>query len=145
MTEDEMEERLLQEPQTDCPVRHIFGPSLYIREMTIPANTWIVGHKHKTATLNVMVKGKIHIILGDGSYKELIAPQTFTSEPGRKVAIAVEETIWQNIWATDERDVNKLEDLFLDKTEFAALRLPQCTRSFLKWRRKTAFPGRLRS
>jgi hypothetical protein len=96
--------------------------------MTIPANTWIVGHKHKTSTLNVMIKGKIHIILGDGSYKELVAPQTFTSDPGRKVAIAIEETIWQNIWATDERDINKLEDLFLDKTDYALTRLPQLDR-----------------
>ena len=126
--EEDFEKLCLDQPQTDCPVTHIFGPGLYIREMFIPANTWIVGHKHKHATLNVMIKGRIKVMLGDGTYQELVAPITFTSAPGRKIAITSEDTIWQNVWSTDERDVNKLEDMFLDKTEFAQQRLPQFVR-----------------
>lgn len=128
MTDEELERLSLEMPQTDCPVTHIFGPNLYIREMFIPANTWIIGHKHKHATLNVMVKGRIKVLLGDGSMQELVAPLTFTSAPGRKIAITSEDTIWQNVWSTDERDVNKLEDMFLDKTDFALTRTPQIER-----------------
>ena len=128
ITEEDFEKLCLDQPQTDCPVRHIFGPNLYIREMFIPANTWIVGHKHKHETLNIMVSGRIRVMLGDGTYQELVAPMTFTSAPGRKIAITSEDTIWQNVWSTSERDVNVLEDMFLDKTEFAQTRLPQFIR-----------------
>lgn len=128
MTDEELERLSLAVPQTDCPVTHIFGPNLYIREMFIPANTWIIGHKHKHATLNVMVKGRLQVLLGDGSMQELVAPLTFTSAPGRKIAITSEDTIWQNVWSTEERDVNKLEDMFLDKTDFALTRTPQIER-----------------
>jgi hypothetical protein len=128
MTDEEFERLSLSLPQTDCPVTHIFGPNLYIREMFIPANTWIVGHKHKHATLNIMVKGRIKVLLGDGTMQELVAPLTFTSAPGRKIAVTSEDTIWQNVWSTEEKDINKLEDMFLDKTEFALTRLPQVER-----------------
>lgn len=52
----------------------------------------------------------------DGSHTELVAPQTFVAEPGRKIGYIHETMVWQNVYATDETDVEKLEAMFLDKS-----------------------------
>ena len=34
---------VLKQPQVACPVTHHFGPSIYIREVVMPAGTVVVG------------------------------------------------------------------------------------------------------
>ena len=46
----------------------------------------------------------------------------FIGEPGQKVGYVIEDTVWQNIYATDETDIDRLEEMFmesdvLDKSE----------------------------
>lgn len=111
-----LESGMLQFPQAVCNVRHIFGPGLYIRELTIPADTYAIGHYQKTVHMNVMVKGRVTVINNDGSKTELIAPVTFIGQPGRKIGYVHEEMVWLNVYATTETDVDKLEAMFLDKS-----------------------------
>ena len=113
---DALERDFLQQEQVDCPVVHRFGPGVYIREVHMPAGAFIIGHRHKTTHLNVMLTGRLGLLNDDGTETELVAPQTFVAQPGRKAAYIYEDVIWQNIHATDETDVAKLEDLFLDKS-----------------------------
>jgi hypothetical protein len=112
-----LESTFLKQPQVDCPVVHRFGPNIYIREVTIPAGSLSIGHYQKTTHLNNMLTGRVTIINEDGSHTELIAPQTFVSKPGRKIGYIHETIVWQNIYATDETDVEKLEAMFLDKSQ----------------------------
>jgi len=56
-----------------------------------------------------MLTGRIKFFGSDNEWTELEAPQTFVSPAGRKVAFVHEDTIWQNIYATDEKDPDKLE------------------------------------
>jgi hypothetical protein len=63
-----------------------------------------------------MLKGRVLMINADGSKTEVIAPTTFVAEPGRKIGYILEDMVWQNIYATDETDVEKLEAMFLDKS-----------------------------
>lgn len=111
-----LESVFLQQEQVDCPVVHRFGPSIYIREVHIPAGTLSIGHAQKTTHLNVMLKGRVLMVNADGSKTELVAPQTFVAEPGRKIGYILEDMVWQNIYATDETDVEKLEAMFLEKS-----------------------------
>ena len=111
---DALEAKLLGQPEFDCPVTHRFGPGVYIREVFMPKGAYIIGHRHKTTHLNVMLTGVIGLINDDGSETILTAPQTFVAQPGRKSAFIYEDVVWQNIHATDETDVEKLEDMFLD-------------------------------
>lgn len=120
--EEQVEKASLELPQVDCPVRHIFGPGMCIREMTMPVGILVLGHKHRYASMNIMLKGKLAIIQGDGTQTILEAPQTFVSPPGRKAAYILEEVIWQNVFATTETDVSKIEEMFLDKTNFSLTR-----------------------
>lgn len=109
----EAESIMLDMPQADCPVVHRFGDGIYIREVTMPAGALAIGHIQKFAQNNFLLQGKIAMI-GEGGIKILEAPLFFVGEPGRKMGFVLETVVWQNIWATDETDVEKLEAMYMD-------------------------------
>ena len=113
---DAIEKLMLSEEQIDCPVQHHFGPGIYIREGIIPAGAYILGHAHKKATMNVLLKGKMAIIV-NGQSKIIEGPFIFNSEPGRKFAYAIEDCIFQNIHATDKTNLDEIEEEFIDKSD----------------------------
>jgi hypothetical protein len=111
-----LEAEFLKQPQVDCSVVHRFGPGIYIREVTIPADTFSIGHCQTATHLNIMLTGRVTMVNPDGSHTELVAPHTFVAGPGRKIGYIHETMVWQNVYATDETDVEKLEAMFLDKS-----------------------------
>jgi hypothetical protein len=111
-----LEKAFLQEKQADCPVVHRFGPNIYIREVSIPAGIFSIGHYQKTEHLNIMLAGRVLMVNEDGSKTELTAPQVFVSKPGRKIGYILEDIIWQNVYSTNETDIEKLEAMFLEKS-----------------------------
>lgn len=111
-----VEARLLQLPQVDCSLRHRFGPGIYIREVTIPAGALAIGHHHKHAHMNIMVKGRLTFLMNDGATMEVCAPFIDVCSPGRKIAFAHEETVWLNVYATNETDTEALEEKFFEKS-----------------------------
>lgn len=113
---EEAEKAGLQLPQVECPVYHHFGPGIYIREVWIPKGTLVVGHAHKSAHMNMMLVGKLKLFM-EGSSQIVEAPFRLVAAAGRKIAYALENTIWQNIYATDETDIQKLEEMLFEKTE----------------------------
>jgi hypothetical protein len=113
---EKLETAFLQHEQADCPVHHHFGPGVYIREVVLPTGAYVIGHRHKTPHINIMLEGRITLIGQDGGHTELTAPQTFVSGAGRKIAYIHETVRWQNVYATDETDVETLEAQLLDKS-----------------------------
>ena len=112
---NEVAEKMLSMPQVEAPIIHRFSPGLYIREVSLKAGSFVVGYIHKHDHFNVMLKGHLIMINEDGSTTDFIAPQSYTAKPGRKVVYIVEDTVWQNIYPTDETDIEKIEGMFLDK------------------------------
>ena len=112
----DLEKEMLEMPQADCPVAHHFGPGIYIREVTLPAGIFAVGHAQRYEHLNIMLTGKVAIVDGD-QVRVLEAPLIFTGKPGRKVGYVLETCVWQNVYATDETDIDTLEAHYLDKSE----------------------------
>lgn len=112
-----LETAMLQSEQVPCAVSHHFGPGLYIREVSMPSGTLAIGHHQKREHLNVMLKGRVLMLRDDGSVLELCAPQVFIGSPGRKVGYVLEDIVWQNIYATEERDIDILESLFIEKSD----------------------------
>jgi len=106
-----------QLPQVDCQTKHYFGPNIYIREVTMPAGTVVIGKPHKQEHMCVMLQGRMVVVKDDGTKQELVAPLTFVGSAGRKVAYILETTIFQNIMATDETDIDVLENMFIDNTQ----------------------------
>lgn len=114
---DKVEDLLLSQPQCDCPLRHIFGPGLYIREVTLPKNAWALGAWQNYAQMNIMIAGQVQMFNDDGTTAILTAPMTFVGPPGRKLGFVIEECVWQNVYATNETDIEKLELFYLTKSE----------------------------
>lgn len=112
----DLEKEMLDMPQADCPVAHHFGPGIYIREVTLPAGIFAVGHAQKFDHLNIMLTGKVAIV-DDGKVRVLEAPLIFTGKPGRKVGYVIETCVWQNVYATEETNIDALEAHYLDKSE----------------------------
>jgi hypothetical protein len=110
------EESMLAQEQAPCPVNHYFGPGIYIREVSMGAGLFAIGHKQTKEHVNIMLKGRVLMLNEDGSTAELVAPLMFTGKPGRKMGYILEDVVWQNIYATEERDVQVLESMFLDKS-----------------------------
>jgi quercetin dioxygenase-like cupin family protein len=111
------EHDFLQLEQVDCPVTHRFGPGVYIREVSLPAGACIIGHYHKHPHMSVMLKGKMSLINDDGTFTDMQAPLTLFCPPGRKIAMIHEDVVWQNIYSTDETDVETLEIALFTKSE----------------------------
>ena len=44
-------------------------------------------------------------------------PYIFNSEPGRKFAYVMEDCVFQNLHATEETDLEKIEEIFIDKSD----------------------------
>ncbi len=124
---DAIEADMLSLPQVDCPVAHHFGPGIYIREAFLPAGTYVMGHAHKCEHMNMMIKGKMAVIV-NGEAKVIEGPYIFTGQPGRKLAYIIEDTVFQNIYATEETDIDVIEDMFVDKSAawFASELEKQC-------------------
>lgn len=113
----QLEQHMLALPQAECPVVHHFGPGIYVREVTLPAGTLAIGHAQRFEHLNIMLTGAVAILKDDGTTEVLRAPMIFVGKPGRKVGFVIETCVWQNVYATEERDIDKLEAMFLDKSE----------------------------
>lgn len=111
-----LESFMLELPQAECPVFHHFGPGIYIREVTLPAGIVAIGHAQRYEHLNIVLTGKVAII-NDGEAKEISAPAIFIGKPGRKFGYVMEKCTWLNVYSTDERDIDKLEEMFLDKSD----------------------------
>lgn len=113
---DAIEELMLAEEQVDCPVQHYFGPGIYIREVFFPAGIYVMGHAHKKPTMNILLKGKMAVMV-NGEARVIEGPYIFNSEPGRKLAYVIEDCVFQNLHATEETDLEKIEEIFIDKSD----------------------------
>ena len=94
------------------PVKHYRAPGMIGREMLLPKGHLIVGKIHKHAHLNILSTGRVRVVTETGSY-ELIAPTTFTSDPGTKrVVYALEDTLWTTIHLNpNEHDPDKEDEM----------------------------------
>lgn len=115
---EKLEEQMLGLPQAECPVVHHFGPGIYIREVTIPAGAFAVGHAQRYEHLNIMLSGSVAVLDDTGEVKTLSAPMISVGKPGRKVGVVLETCTWQNVYPNpdDERDIDALESKWLDKS-----------------------------
>ncbi len=95
-------------------VRQECGPGLYLRELFVPRGTIATGKIHKVGHANIIAKGSVSV-LGEG--KRIEGPYWFFSPPGTKKAIyAHTDTLWITVHATDESDLDKIEDALIAPT-----------------------------
>jgi hypothetical protein len=87
-----------------------FNDGVYLRELSIPKNTILIGHTHKNSHLFVVLKGKAKIIT---PYENYIAEQgsiTISKPYTKKIGITYEDSSFLNIYKNPD-NLDKEEDL----------------------------------
>jgi hypothetical protein len=113
---DTIEAMMLAAPQIEISVSHHFGPGIYIRSGFMPAGVQAIGHAHKKPHMNMLAQGKLAIAC-DGIVRVIEAPYLFASDGGRKLVYVMEDAVLMNIYATDETDIDVIEETFVDKSD----------------------------
>lgn len=118
---------LKKEPELLCieeMTTHSFGPGLYVREFKIPKGVACIGHYQRFEHLNIIMYGKVRMLI-DNDWVDVSGPRHFIGAPGRKIGVALEDTLWLNVFQTDERDIKKIEERLVikDDTDMLLLEL----------------------
>lgn len=113
-------EELRQLPQREMPLTHRFQTGVYIREIFMPADTYVVGHVHKTKHWNVIISGRALVSVSGGPAKMIQAGDVFESEAGaQKWLYIIEDMRFMTIHAnpSEEREIARLEADLIDFPE----------------------------
>jgi len=99
------------------PLNHLFGGGIYCREILLPAGSVCVGKIHKTKHPNFIMKGRCIVTTNVSDDPiEIVGPMYFYSGAGvKKVVYAIEDTTWVTVHATDETDLEIIEDEIIAK------------------------------
>jgi len=99
-----------------CPLTHKFAPGMYVREIFIPKGTCVVGKIHKHDHPNFILKGEVLVITEHEGKEHLKAPLSIISKAGTKrIVLALEDTIWITVHATNETDLMEIERVVIAK------------------------------
>jgi hypothetical protein len=113
---EQIEDAMQGMPPAFLPIKHYFANGMYAREMTMPAGAIVTGAIHKTTHFCILSQGRVRVMSEDG-IDEIVAPAIIISQPGTKRAIhALEDTVWTNIHATNETDLDKLVEELTEST-----------------------------
>jgi len=129
---DELEAKMLQYDQIECPLIHRFTPSLYSREIFMPPDSLVTSKVHATCHQFTVSKGSVYVRINDDNWERIEAPHTAITYPGtRRVLYTEEGCVWttyhpiqgitgeENSLSEDEKQklVKEIEDLVLYKYE----------------------------
>lgn len=113
---EDLEGVMLDLPQVEWETVHTFGPNVYIRQSIIPRGTLAMGAYHKDEHITQILSGKVYMLHGDViTYVE--GPAMFLSPAGKKLGYITEELVIQNIYSTSETNIDKLEEMLIEKSE----------------------------
>lgn len=99
--------------------KHYFerNPGKYIREVWRPADTFIIGHEHRTGHWNELVSGRLSVWML-GKWKHMEGPCRFFSDLGvRKLTYSHTDALLRTEHQTDETDLEKLESELIVKSD----------------------------
>ena len=100
----------------DCPVLNMFSDGVYARTVTMPKGSIIIGKKHLTRHLNIVLTGSAKVWM-DGEYMFVNAPDIIESKEGcTKVLYILEDMMWTTIHPTNETNVDIIEDTIIEET-----------------------------
>lgn len=116
LTRSEAINELRKYPQREMPVTSRFEPGVYLREIFMPADTWVVGHVHKTRHFNIVLSGRARVSMNGGEAKVVQAGDVFASDAGVQKWLYIEEDCrWITVHANPDgiRDVVAMEEILV--------------------------------
>lgn len=93
----------------ELEVKHTFLDGVYMRELFIPKGTLLVGKPHKLPCMNLVSKGDISVLTESGSARVKAGYSVVSPAGIQKVGYAHEDTVFVNVFRTDETDEEKIE------------------------------------
>lgn len=112
------EEMLVSPNRVELPFTESLEHGLYTRTLFIPKGCELVGKIHRKPCVNIVAKGDITIMTETGMLR-VQAGYSVTSPAGiQKIGYAHEDTIFINVFRTDETDIGAIEkDLICENFE----------------------------
>ena len=99
--------------EIDLKVKHHFSDGVYAKQMALPKGHFAISHKHSYSHLSVLASG-IAIVECDGIETTYEAPSCIEIKAGVSLKItALEDVIWYCIHATDEKNVDKVDEVLI--------------------------------
>jgi len=99
----------------DPEIVHHFSDGLYTKQFRIPKGYMVGQHQHLYSHLSILAKGSV-ILKTDDYNTKYEAPACIEIKAGVTHFIeALEDTVWYCIHHTDEKDVNKIDEVLTRK------------------------------
>lgn len=110
----QLEDYVLQAPQTEIPTNHLIHAGIYARSIKIPAGVVLTGALIKTATILVL-DGDCIVYKGSGP-EEFSGHHVLAASANRKQAFfAMKDTYLTMIFATKAQIIHEAEEEFTDE------------------------------
>ena len=116
-----LEKMLADYDQIEIPTEHIFAGGVYIRQITIPKDAFLIGKRHRYKTCDIMLSGRMVLYNGHGKEPITVEAPIITESPKykKKMGYAYSETVWLNAFPTDKTDIDEIEkDIFITEDAF---------------------------
>ncbi|MHA1883384.1 MAG: hypothetical protein ACTSUO_10115 [Candidatus Thorarchaeota archaeon] len=105
-----------EELEKMCPTNHTFFDGMYMREIFMPAGTLVVSKIHKTNHPYFVMIGKCKVMTENG-VETIEAPYVGGTAAGtQRILYVLEDTHWLTVHATEETDLEKIEEQIIAKT-----------------------------
>lgn len=117
MSREEAITALRKMPQKAMPLTHRFQEGVYIREIFMPGDTFVVGAVHKHRHYNIVLTGRALVSMNGGQVKVVKAGDCFESDAGVQKWLYIQEDMrWITIHSnpTNSQDIASLEEALVD-------------------------------
>jgi quercetin dioxygenase-like cupin family protein len=94
-------------------IKHHFSDGLYAKQICLPQDHFMVQHKHTYDHMSILAEGWV-VVKVDGVETEYHAPACINIAAGKSHEVtAVTNSVWFCIHATDETDVEKVDQVLI--------------------------------
>lgn len=93
----------------ELPVEHVMVDGMYLRKLFMPKGTLLVGKIHLKSCLNIVAFGDISVLTELGSARITSGAVGVSGRGIQKVGYAHEDTMFINVFRTDEIEIEKIE------------------------------------
>ena len=108
---NELEAILQEGNMVNCPLKHTFADGQYIREIFMPAGTYVTSLIHKTKHPFFILKGKVTVISENDGEQILEAPYSGITTPNTRRALYIhEDCIWATVHKTNVKPTSESEE-----------------------------------
>ena len=99
----------------DPCIVHNFSDGLYAKQMTIPKGFVAGQHAHSFSHLSILAKGKVIVETDEGEQTYEAPACIEIKKQTNHMITALEDTVWFCVHATDETDIDRIDEVLIQK------------------------------